>query len=333
MIKINLHARAKDEPQKWIFTLTLFLVALLVGTLSQAREAFIHDGEIAGPDEYPAVFSIKMSSRGIGADGYEGSCTGFLVHPKLLLTAAHCLQGHSDIDALTNAVDANSGRDARKFKSAEVGSNPDFVLPSRDRTDEQNAASAANDIGYIVLKEEVTDITPALVYPESNIPSMNKLFNLDAVLVGYGAEKWVPGGNFENAKVGVKHVGKKPVSGVNVGYITLDGEKGASLPGDSGGPIFAVVDGVTKVIALNHALSPTTKTVPKMKNGQVKTDGKGKPETKQIRLSDFGTTVGTMMTKKNLCWVVAQSGIAIPGVDCTPEAKAAPAATPPGGAK
>jgi hypothetical protein len=162
---------------------------------------------------------------------------------------------------------------------------------------------------------EAAEITPYPVYVSSDSPSMMRLDHLDTKFVGYGAENWESSGDYSHAKFGVKHIGQKTVSSVELGFFWMEGEETGALPGDSGGPIFAEIDGETKVIGLNHAMTSGTKIVPVLdRHGQPKIDRKGNPKTEEVTI--YGSTIGTMLTRDNLCWVVQDSKVEIPGVDC-----------------
>ncbi len=314
MVRINLRSPNPSKRSPWIFRASLLLSALLLGHLSGAHEMII-GGEIAKVAEFPGVVLLKMSeSGGVGAMGWEGSCTGFLVHPKLILTAAHCLQGHTHIDSISNGV-KGSGKDSAKFREDEINSRPDFVLPSSDRTDAQRKEAASKDIGYVVLREEIPAdvIAPIEIYVTSDSPSMNRLANLDATLVGYGATRWEKSGNYEGASTGTKKIGHKKITDFENGFIRLAGAEGGALPGDSGGPILATIDGKLKVVALNHGMTPEQKQKTD-KHGNPKFDKKGAPIMELT--GNYGATIGTMLTKDNLCWVERTAKIDLPGVEC-----------------
>jgi hypothetical protein len=154
------------------------------------------------------------------------------------------------------------------------------------------------------------------VYVTFDNPSMERLKGLAATLIGYGPTRWEASGDYSHSPMGVEHIGEKPVTEVELGYVRLAGEQGGALPGDSGGPILAPIDGVTKVVALNQGMAPGEVEVAKTdRNGDVKKDRHGRVKTRKVTV--YGDTIGTMLTRSNLCWVEKDTGIEIPGVDCS----------------
>jgi hypothetical protein len=319
MIRINLQPASETVHPKRRIAVAVFVLILLLGSLSRATP-FIATGTLATTTDFPAAVSLTMSApASAGADGWDGSCTGFLVAPKLILTAAHCFENNSNVRAITNAPDIHNTKGSYNFKIGKSGSHPDYVIPSDNMTPKERAAAIRIDIGYVTLREEVPAavIAPLPVFVTYDSPTMLSLQDLTATLVGYGATEWRSDGNYSFAKYGVKHFGDKLVTNVQLGYILMAGEKNGSLPGDSGGPIVAEIGGMPTAIALNQGMAPGKATVPDTdKAGVVKLDRKGKPKTKET--VTYGDSIGTMLTRDNLCWVVNDSKIEIPGLDCTP---------------
>ncbi len=323
MIRINLHPTGLSprsaKSTKWTLTAAAFLILLLVGSLSRAHETII-GGDEAKPGEYPAVVSLRASSSTADPMGtvFMEGCSGFLVHPKLILTAAHCLVDRSNIEWITNRLKV-SGGPGRTFREDHFASFPGYVVPSKDRTTSENLHSVGTDIGYIRLRDEVptTEIVPLPLYTtEVDVTTSEKLLNLAATIVGYGPTKFEPTGVYPDPKDSMKHIGHKTIGEANSLSLRLPGDVGGGLPGDSGGPILAEIDGQLRVVAIDESYIPGKKTVPILdRSGKPKTDRHGNPKTEEV--DAYVATLGTPLTHANLCWVVKDSGIAIPGIDCT----------------
>lgn len=295
----------------------LATVALTVFSVTNTN-AMIIDGQQAKLGEYPAVFGIRMNksdSFSVGGD-FEADCTGFLVAPDLLLTAAHCLIHTNSLALIANGPNLNQ----RKTKGTVAASDgfkahPEFSEAHSGMSQAERRKNAGIDIGYITLRHALTDITPLPIYVTTDVASKKILVNLEALLVGYGPTRFLGiNADYTSSPRLEKYFGKKVITENEQNYITLNGKENGALPGDSGGPEIVNFDGVAKAVAINHGMNGKKKIITRViKRGP----RKGEIETKtEVDPMEYGFTIGTLLTKENLCWVESESKVKIPGVNC-----------------
>ncbi len=270
----------------------LFLATIIISAHVQAE---IIDGENVNQLDHPEVFGLKLNSQDSDNNESEAVCTSFLVTPNLLLTAAHCLQNTSSISLIANGSNLNIRQKGLEVESDHFESHPKFELPTNGMSQLDRQKNVANDIGYILLRQPVVGITPLPVYVSKDAPSKMLLNHAEVTLVGYGASRFIGiHGDYSNQNLLIKKQGKKEISSVLSNYILLSGEAYGALPGDSGGPEMVNINGITQVAAINHGMQ-----------GLAGND------------REYGSTIGTLLTPENLCWVVSSSKVQIPGVDCS----------------
>lgn len=110
---------------------------------SRAMESRIINGVRADPEEYKFLVSLR-----IGESHY---CAGSVIHPKVVVTAAHCIepirQKGSDFPLIVTAPNAASNSDP-------VGTRASVVRGA------YNAATHNNDIAVLLLNRELEGVEP-----------------------------------------------------------------------------------------------------------------------------------------------------------------------------
>lgn len=186
-------------------------------------------GEVDKAD--PAVVALRMPG-----DWY---CTGTVIAPKYVLTAAHCFDHGSTPTAVSFANAGIYGGVGWKKTSA-VYIHPGWV---------PNMGIYESDMAVVELTDP-TDVTPIAVnFDKHAAESLT-----DIRLVGYGptATGW---GN-----EGTKRVAHVPVRAIP-GFLQTEPGTGHCY-GDSGGPSFAIIDGSEKLVAVtSHGLDKVCENV------------------------------------------------------------------------
>ena len=193
-----------------------------IGDVSvESKRQSIIGGDTANPADYPSVVALEETPG-------NWFCTGTLIAPEWILTAAHCVEGQTPANTNIRFGDADvtDTTGGTVVPVAAVHQNPDFNWDAWD-----------NDIALIKLAQPVTQ------YAATPIHRDPVAMDTTVIDVGYGVEDNNDGGG------GVlRHVQKQTadcagandptVSGANL--ICMDASDGSgSCFGDSGGPAFA----------------------------------------------------------------------------------------------
>jgi hypothetical protein len=219
-----------------IVCFALLLAACTLDSVETESEDFeVIGGDLTPDGLYPATGALIT--------GGQPSCTGTLISPTVVLTAAHCVDPlfiGGEVPGFTLQNDANSATGAAVVAGEATRQHPDFDLQSNPGP----GIGQWYDVGLLILAEPITSVDYAIM-PGIDEANAGMAAGMDVEIVGYGLTSTT------GFAVGVKHHGLADL--VEVGshelFIAEPGQQ-QNCNGDSGGPAFVDIDGEERLVGI-----------------------------------------------------------------------------------
>lgn len=232
-----------------VLRVILPVILFVVGGANDARA--IAEGERVTPAQsFPSIFYLNLHFRVDGGSDQpqwaQADCSATLIHPRVLLTAAHCLTQNAKLQFALNGISRRGINtrvaQATQARSATEGPHPDFgtvltadqierVIPHPDfETRRLNPFETIHrDVGVVILKQPMVGVTPM------KIRTQPVAINETVRLVGYGASN--VDFNPRHPNWNFKLTSSRTITEFQFGRIRTLAGIGGPLEGDSGGAL------------------------------------------------------------------------------------------------
>jgi len=208
----------------------------------------------------PAGASDIHSTVALYSPSWGAFCTGTLIAPTVVLTAAHCVYDTDeyynpttvtqpgDVTVLAGLLNATSPSGGAQYRVERVAPHAGYTGDSWDY--DAQGMGREDDIAILVLAEPVTEVPPAPVLPMERVDDV--LANGTMLTIsGYGLTAVDDYGRAIESSSAVLNIAQTEFRRQN-GHELLAGNPGTpdSCFGDSGGPAYVSDDGVLYVVGV-----------------------------------------------------------------------------------
>ena len=232
------------------FSLMASLVCSTPAMGLERRWAPIVDGRVANTSELYGTVAIVLT------EDNSPSCTGTLIAPRVVATAAHCVveqeeEGEaiirnfapSELLVVAGVVDVSEASDAQAYALSKIVVHPDY--PNLDNaSNDPSGAGRYDDVALLVLEREVTTLTPVAI-PTIDEVADRLVSGALVTISGYGTI------NAEGDGGGLLYIAETPFdSRVDVELVLGKAGEPDTCPGDSGGPAYLVLGGKAELVGI-----------------------------------------------------------------------------------
>lgn len=211
-------------------------MSLFACALGACATDMIDDGAVAADEQSiiggatdngdPSVVAVFAHAPGATSGSL---CTGTVISPQTVLTAAHCVS--PDVVGTGLVFEVLTGTTLSLQNALAVEST------AFDPLFNVNDVFAGHDIGVVRLAQPTT-LTP-IPYNRSTT-----LFNTPVKLVGYGTN------SHANTGAGTKRTVTTSITALNTLLVQIGNSNAQTCHGDSGGPAFQTINGVPTIIGV-----------------------------------------------------------------------------------
>jgi V8-like Glu-specific endopeptidase len=194
--------------------------------LAVERQAVVGGVLEPGSQAVGAIVPVAPTC-GEPAEASPITCTGTLVAPRVVLTAAHCVENADAPQVLSVVFAAEPARalPAERVRAVEGRLHPAW-------------RAGEDDIGVLILAEDA----PVTPLPLDGAALPTELVGQTTRVVGFGLD--------DQGMTGTRRSGTARVTAVEAGTFSIEAAPGMSCGGDSGGPSFLSVNGIECLVGV-----------------------------------------------------------------------------------